>query len=406
VAAYLSAAELAEESAETPARLEWLEQIGILRPAEPDRYVPGDAFRARMVGALLDAGFTPDEVGWAASEGALDLSHIDAYPLTEGSEPSTRSFEEFADSEGVSTESTLPELYRVLGLPEPASGSNLRRDEEELLSDFLRVWRLALDEDAATRAARLIGQGTRLAAMGWSELFGDQVAGVARDRYVRGEIETYPQEIIDGAAAMMRLLPRMMAWLARRYTQQAVVAGIVENFEALLSLRGLPRATRTETPPAVVFVDLSGFTELTEERGDDAAVRSAASLQREAEAVAGAKDGRLVKLLGDGAMLYFRRPEAAVDAALELTRTLGADVGLPIHAGAHAGPVVERDRDVFGRTVNLASRIADAAGPNEVVVSDAVVEAVGAGRFRFEPMADVELKVVAEPVRLFRAGPA
>jgi adenylate cyclase len=402
VSTSLSAARLAEETAVSAERISWLERIGILRPAEPGRHVPGDVFRVRMVVALLEAGFTEDEVAWAASEGALDLGHIDAYPLTEPSVPSDRSVEVFAGNLGLPSASTLIDLYRVLGLPEPEPGAALREDEEALFSEFLRVWRLADDDEAPARAARLIGEGTRLATMGWSELFGQEVAGAARDRFLRNEIETYPQEIIDAAAVMMHLLPTMMAWLVRRYTQQAIVACIVENFEALLELRGLPRASRPEAVPALVFADLSGFTELTERRGDDAAAVAAAGLQRRAETIARTNGGRLVKLLGDGAMLLFPEPEAAVAAALELTAA--GDPGLPIHAGVHAGPVVQRDRDVFGRTVNLASRIAGTAGPNEVIVSGSVVEALRSGRFRFEPVAEVELKGVAAPVPLFRAA--
>jgi hypothetical protein len=229
----LSAAELADEAAGSPEQIQWLERIGILRPAEPDRYVPGDVFRVRMVVALLEAGFSENEVEWAASEGGLDLGHIDAYPLTEPSERSDRPFEAFADSIALPDPSAVIDLFRVLGLPEPEPGAALRRDEETLFADFLRVWRLAEDDEAPARAARLIGEGTRLATMGWSELFGEEVAGVARDRFLRNEIQTYPQEIIHAAAVMMHLLPTMMAWLVRRYTQQAVVAGIVENFEAL-----------------------------------------------------------------------------------------------------------------------------------------------------------------------------
>jgi class 3 adenylate cyclase len=402
MSANLSAARLAEETSSSSERIGWLERIGILRPAA-GRYVPGDIFRVRMVVALLEAGFTEAEVEWAVSEGALDLGHVDVYPLTEPSEPSDRSFEGFAADLGLPDASALVDLYRVLGLPEPEWGAALRRDEEALFSEFLRVWRLADDDEIPARAARLVGEGTRLATMGWSELFGEEVAGPARDRFLRNEIEIYPRAIIDAAAAMMRLLPTMMAWLARRTMQQAIVAGIVENFEALLELRGLPRQSRPETAPAIVFADLSGFTELTERRGDDAAAVTAASLQRHAEATARTHGGRVVKLLGDGVMILFPEPEAAVAAATELTQT---STGLPVHAGVHAGPVVQRDRDVYGRTVNLAARIADTAGPNEVVVSSSVADAVGPGRFVFEPMAEVELKGVPEPVPLLLARPA
>jgi adenylate cyclase len=194
----------------------------------------------------------------------------------------------------------------------------------------------------------------------------------------------------------------MMEWLNRRYLEQRIVAGIVEGLEELLASRGMgpPRPT---IPPAVIFVDLSGYTRLTEERGDEVAVGFAATLQREAETVAASKGGRLVKLLGDGAMLHLPDAGRGVEAALELVRALSVETEIFAHAGVHAGPVIERDRDLFGRTVNLASRIAEAARPGDVLASQAVVDAVSNSALRFEPVDGAELKGIPGPVRLFRA---
>ena len=75
---------------------------------------------------------------------------------------------------------------------------------------------------------------------------------------------------------------------------------------------------------------------------------------------------------------------------------------MPAHAGVHAGPVIERDRDLFGRTVNMAARVAGAAGPGEVIVTETVVRAMGDGGLRFEPVDRTDLKGFAEPVPLFR----
>src|SRR5918996_6141624 len=118
--------------------------------------------------------------------------------------------------------------------------------------------------------------------------------------------------------------------------------------------RGISRHPHQATPPpAIVFADISGFTRLTEQRGDETAVLAATSLQRHADAVATSHGGRLVKLLGDGAMLRFPEAAGASDAALELVETMSREGVLSAHAGVHAGPVIERDLDIFGRTVNL-----------------------------------------------------
>jgi class 3 adenylate cyclase len=153
-----------------------------------------------------------------------------------------------------------------------------------------------------------------------------------------------------------------------------------------------------------VFVDLSGFTRFTSERGDDTAVAAATSLQRHADATATRHRGRLVKLLGDGAMLRLTDAAVGVDAALDLVETMIAEGAgaLSPHAGVHVGPVIERDLDVFGQTVNLASRIADVASPGEVLASEAVAQAAADAAFGFERIEDTNLKGLPEPIALFR----
>ena len=108
-----------------------------------------------------------------------------------------------------------------------------------------------------------------------------------------------------------------------------------------------------------------------------------------------------MKWLGDGVMVHFREPGAGVLAALEMVEGVG-EVGLPpAHVGLHAGPVLFQEGDYFGRTVNVAARIADYARRGEVLVSDAVVAASAeiAG-VDFEAIGPVELKGLTEAVSL------
>jgi adenylate cyclase len=402
MSAGLTRDEVAAEAGVPGERVDWLQRIGILEPSAPGRFSPADVFRVKMIAALLASGFTEEHVEWAVSRGSLDLSHIDQFLFLAPAARSRRSFADFSARLAGRRSSALPALYEVLGLPKPDPSSRLREDEEALLEQFFQAWSLAGDEETLVRAARLVGEGARTAAMGWPDLFEEQVAARARDRFVRREIDDFPPEVIQAGALMVTLLPRLMAWLIQRYVEQRIVAGIVENFEEVLAAGGRAHAVDTAAPRAIVFADLSGYTRLTEEHGDEAAVRIAASLQKRAEAVAVDKGGRLVKLLGDGAMLYFRDPARGVEAGAELVAALIAELGLAVHAGIHVGPVIERDRDVFGRTVNLASRIAATAGPGEVIVSEAVVGAVTNSGLRFERVGEAELKGLPAPVTLFR----
>jgi adenylate cyclase len=397
-----SAEELAGEAGVSPDRVEWLQSIGVLMPHEPGTFRFGDVFRVKLVAALLEGGFTPEQVEWAVSEGHLNLDRVDEYQVMEPGPRSERTFDEFMATAGPRA-SLLPAVYASLGLPQPDPSTPIHTDEEERLRQFLEGWSPAPSDDALIRAARLAAEGTRMATQGWIELIVEQVAQPARERLYRGEIGRFPDEVRETFSTLLRLLPQMMEWLFQRYLEQRSMESIVEGFEEFFATRGLGPPLQPSAPPAVVFVDLSGYTRLTEERGDQVAVGFASTLQREAEAVAGANDGRLVKLLGDGAMLRFPDAERGLKAALALVRTLGAQAGLPAHAGVHAGPVIERDLDLFGRTVNLASRLADAAGPGEVLVSEAVRDAIDTPAVRFERADGTVLKGITEPAPLFRA---
>ena len=169
----------------------------------------------------------------------------------------------------------------------------------------------------------------------------------------------------------------------------------------MLSKAGLH--SRLERPPAVCFLDITGYTRLTQERGDDAAAELAATLARLVQRTSVQHGGKPIKWLGDGVMLYFRDPGPGVHAALEMVAGI-ADSGLPpAHVGLHAGPVLFQEGDYFGQTVNLSARIADYARPGEVLVSRAVAEAEQSSGVEYHEIGEVELKGVALPIHLLRA---
>src|SRR5262245_5518522 len=151
------------------------------------------------------------------------------------------------------------------------------------------------------------------------------------------------------------------------------------------------------------FADLSGYTRLTEERGDAAAAETAVTLSPLVRRIASVHGGTPVKWLGDGVMLHFADPGAAVVAALGIAEKLPA-AGLPqVHAGIDAGSVIFQDGDYFGRTVNTAARIAAHAKAGEVLVSDAVLDAGSIPGVSFHALGPTDLKGVLRPVFLHRA---
>ncbi len=112
--------------------------------------------------------------------------------------------------------------------------------------------------------------------------------------------------------------------------------------------------------------------------------------------------GTRVKWLGDGVMVHFRDAASAVRATLEIVERAPA-VGLPAHAGIAAGPVVMQDGDYFGRTVNLASRIAGGATAGQTLVSQPVPEFADGEGLAFREVGLVRLKGFADPVTVYEA---
>ena len=117
---------------------------------------------------------------------------------------------------------------------------------------------------------------------------------------------------------------------------------------------------------AVLFADLSGFRQLTETYGDeaaaDAAGRFVALVRRSL-----APGASLVKSLGDGVLVVAPNLDSARQTATQIRGAVMVDEGLPpVHAGICAGSVVWRHGDVFGATVNDAALLADSAGPWEI----------------------------------------
>jgi adenylate cyclase len=187
----------------------------------------------------------------------------------------------------------------------------------------------------------------------------------------------------------------------RRQQELVWTEGLVEHIEDELEAAGM--LGRPGRVPAMVFLDLVGYTRLTEEQGDAAAAELAESLALLVSRSARERGGVPVKWLGDGVMIHYREPAGAVRSALDLVGQL-PEAGLPpAHIGVAAGPVVIQGGDYFGRTVNLAARIAARAGPGQVLVSQRVAESAPPQEVRFVAWGEPRLKGFAHPVRLLEA---
>src|SRR4051794_23577000 len=118
------------------------------------------------------------------------------------------------------------------------------------------------------------------------------------------------------------------------------------------------------------FVDLSGFTALTEAHGDDEAVATLGRFREITQEALGPTDV-LVKTIGDAVMLAFSDPGLAVAALRRLFDDALADPNmLLLRAGAHSGSAIADGNDYFGGAVNLAARVAAHASGGQLLVTN------------------------------------
>ena len=392
----LSEAELADLTGCRPERIRRLVAAGVIPPRESG-FRGGDVQRIWLVDALERAGTPLEHIAKGIAAGRLSFTNLDVYfPEPVGLSQTT--CEELSARLGRPLE-TVVALARALGLPQPEAGRRLRADDERMLASLVETWRLASDKELL-RVARLYGQGLRRIAESVVHLF----LSTSLRRIVEEDLPMAEQEARIGSAARKAITAgeEFALRLHRRHVEHYVVEASVARTEEALERAGLtPR--RPPRPEAVAFLDLTGYTALTEEAGDEAAAELAASVADLVEGTALEHGGRPVKWLGDGVMFHFPSPSGAVRSALVLVRRVPTAGLPPARLGIHAGPVVFRG-DYFGRTVNVAARIADYARPREVLVSEDVRRAAELEGVSFEEIGEIPLKGIPTPVGLYRAA--
>jgi adenylate cyclase len=152
-----------------------------------------------------------------------------------------------------------------------------------------------------------------------------------------------------------------------------------------------------------LFADLAGFTALTEEHGDEYGADLAHAFCRalNERLPDGAED---FKMLGDSCLVRVARAEDALLLALRLVEELGGRRSFPpVRIGMHTGTAVQRGSDWFGTTVNTAARIAELAGGNEIVISQATRSAAPRSKgIEFTDLGEHGLRNLSRAHRLFR----
>jgi adenylate cyclase len=343
--------------------------------------------RRKLLQELADDGVSLEELKQAVAEDRLALLPVDRVLQREGER---YTLEQLLERTGVPRDLFVRQR-QALGLPIPpedeAAFTEWDVEGVRRIKAFIDA---GLPEDGILRNARVIGMAMAQVAAANRELIGTslmQPGDTERDVGLR-----YAQAARELGPLVAQTLNDVLNLHLREQVRQDVVG------QANLA-SGEFGATSEVT---VAFADLVGFTKLGEDLGVGELGAVAARLGELAGEVA-SSPVRLVKMIGDAAMLVSPEPEALGVAALDLVEAAdneGEDFPM-LRAGVAQGPAIGSGGDFYGPPVNLASRITAVARPGSVLADEKAKDAMG-DRFHYSFAGERRLKGISGGVRLFR----
>lgn len=309
-----------------------------------------------------------------------------------GENPSLTS-EAVAEAAGVTLEEAR-RLWRALGFPDAGHEAAFTQADRAALGTLAgAVGQGAIDFDTAVRLTRAVGQ-TMARLADWE---------VATLSARVEQLEAGDQATGSRVGSALRLVEMvgipfedLLVYAWRRH-----LAAAVARVEAL----GANDADLHTIQVTVGFADLVRFTALSNELDEDRIGDLVEIFESRCADVVTARNGRVIKTLGDSVLFVSESPERAMDIALGIVDVIGHDARLPdVRLGLATGSVVMQLGDVFGPPVNLAARLTGVARRNRVITDRATAALLPPGRFDSRPLPARPLRGfgVVEPVAVRR----
>ena len=344
---------------------------------------------------LLDRGCTVDELDAAEREGRLPLLAVERLMVPEVAEYDLAGV---AGRTGLEVD-TVRHLWRTLGYPVPQDDEvTFTAADVEILAE---IGRLMAGDVASTelvlQMSRVVGSSMARIASSQVDVISARVAGAPRTGAL-ADAELTDEQIVVSASALLPIVPSVLTATWRRHLQAAIRRrlSIAETGQGQLGVVG--------------FADLVGFTALSQQVGDDELAAVVDEFEQLAFDVVTAHGGRVVKMIGDEVMFTVDSPVAAAEIGLALAEgTRGADELSDVRVGMAYGPLLEREGDLYGAVVNLASRITSIAFPGSIVIGPSLRdELVDRDEYRLRSMRPRSLKDIGRvPLWVLRrAGPS
>jgi adenylate cyclase len=358
-------------------------------PISRGRWTRVAAAQARVVARMRERGHSLAELSRAVRDGRLAFGYIeDLLPQAERAYTRARAGE-IAGLE----EELIERIMSLLGTPTALAG-NLSEEDAEAMKLIADVLGAGFPLVAVLQLIRVYAQSVRRIADAEVRLFHLFV----HEPLIRQGVDAL--EMAEEMEGMVRdLLPLtspLMEYVHKRYLRFYMEQDVVGHMEAEMA-----PGTMSRVQMAFCFVDLTGFTRYTEEEGDEEALDLVERFVETAEATL-PNEALIVKTIGDEVMIVSPDPVTLTEWAVGFLSLFGERPQPRV--GIHCGKAVYRDGDYFGGEVNLTHRVVARALGGEVMVTAAVVDAIGSSEYLvFDPIGRVELKGLSEPVELFVA---
>jgi adenylate cyclase len=330
---------------------------GLFGPNASVEGTPGDDRHQAALSHVRDLlhlhGATDDEIDQALADDVLDLFVFDRV-LVPSRKRYTRG--EVAELTGVSLE-ILVRFWRALGFPNAS-------DDERSFTD------LDLEAVRLFQGMQALGAARTDTALQLARVIGSSMSRIAEAELVPGNMFSteYDQVLAaDAFASVADITIPAMARLLEFVWRRQVAAGIRRTM--MLRSRGVAPG---ESPILVVgFADMVGFTLLSQHLSDPELAAVVQRFEELSHDIVTSLGGRVVKMIGDEVMFVVESVAAAARIGLDLADAYADDELLSdVRVGLALGPVLLREGDYFGTTVNLAHRIVNIGNPGTVLISD------------------------------------
>jgi adenylate cyclase len=343
--------------------------------------------RRELLELLTKDGVSLEDLKRAVEEDRLALLPVERVLEGEGRRYTAS---EVAERANVS-EDFLRRNWLALGLPDLGDEQGFTDADVEAAKRICALREAGLPDDGLLEVSRVIGLALAQVAAASRALVAESILASG------GTEAEVGRDLAEGARVFGPMMGPLLEYVLNLHLREQVRSDVIGR--AQISAGQLPGAQEV----TACFADLVGFTKLGEELPPEELGALTGRLGELAREVA-EPPVRLVKMIGDAAMLVSTDNDALLAAALDLVERSEAEgEGFPqLRAGLARGPALARAGDWYGRPINLASRITAIAYPDSVLASDEVREASGDG-FQWSFARERRLKGIDGKVRLFRA---